>query len=209
MLHHHLADGLGRDLALAEAFELAHDLGDHLLDPLRIDIALAQRDLDRAHQLVAVERHAAAVALDHREFAQLHALEGGEAEIAGQADAAAADRGGILGRPRVLHLGIEAAAARTAHGLSPVPDLRAIRLLIDRKTREQPLDLLAHRGFDQRILFGLLLRQHIEHFGDHLADLAEFGDPEAARRAGRRAEPDAGRDRRLFRIERECRSCCR
>src|SRR4051795_2404939 len=47
--------------------------------------ALAQGDLRRAHQLVAIKRYAAAVALDHGELAQLHPLEGREAEIAGHA----------------------------------------------------------------------------------------------------------------------------
>ncbi len=115
MLHHRLADRLRGDFALALALELAHDLGHHLLDALGLDRALAQRDLHRAHQLVAVERHAAAVALDHGQLAQLHALEGGEAEIAGQADAAAADHRQILGRPRVLHLRVEASATRATH----------------------------------------------------------------------------------------------
>src|SRR5882762_3705235 len=86
MLHHDLADGFRRNLRLAAAFKLAHDRRHHLLDPLRIDRALAQGYLQRAHQLVAVERHPAAVTLDHREFAQLHPLEGGEAEVAGDAD---------------------------------------------------------------------------------------------------------------------------
>ena len=209
MLHHHLADGLRRDLALAETFQFAHDLGHHLLDALGLDRALAQRDLHRAHQLVAVERHAAAVALDHDELAQLHALEGGEAEIAGQADAPPADRGRVLGRPRVLHLGVEARAVRTAHGFS---FRRAViaglwvthrHPLVDREPRDQPLHLLAHRSLDQRILLDLLLRQHVEHLRDQVADLPELGDAEAARGAGRRAEPDARRDRRLLRIERD------
>src|SRR5262249_26158645 len=121
MLHHHLADGLRRDVAFAEVFQLAHDLGHELLDAIRIDIPFAKRDLDRAHQLVAVERHAASVALDHHELTQLHALECRETEIAGQADAPAPDRGRVFRRPRVLHLRIEAAATRTAHGLHPSP----------------------------------------------------------------------------------------
>src|SRR6185312_13253536 len=79
------------------------------------DRPLAQGDLQRAHQLVAVERHAAAVALDHREFAQLHALERRKAEVAGNADAPAADHRGILGRTGVLYLRIEAVAAWAAH----------------------------------------------------------------------------------------------
>ena len=122
MRHHRLADRLGRDLAFAEAFQLAHDFRHHLVDAFRIDRSLAAGDLHRAQQLVAVERHAPAVALDHRQLAQLHPLEGGEAEIAGQADAAAADDRRILRRPRILHLGIEAVAARTAHlPLAPTP----------------------------------------------------------------------------------------
>src|SRR5882757_412270 len=115
MLHHDLADGLRGNLRLAAAFELAHDGRDHLLDPLRIDRPLAQRDLQRAHELVAVERHPAAVALDHREFAQLHPLESGETEIARHADPPPANDRGILGGTRVLYLRIETVAAWAAH----------------------------------------------------------------------------------------------
>ena len=50
----------------------------------------------RALQLVAVERLAPAVLLDHDQFAQLHALEGGEAPAALRAMAAAADGGIVL-----------------------------------------------------------------------------------------------------------------
>ena len=50
------------------------------------------------------------------EFAQLHPLEGGEAAAAIGADAAAADRGGIVGRAGILHLRVEGAAIGTAHG---------------------------------------------------------------------------------------------
>src|SRR6185295_18226545 len=108
-------DGLGGDLALTEAFQLTHDLRHHLLDALRLDRALSERDRQRADQLVAVERRAAAVALDNDKLAQLHALEGGEAEIARQADAPPPDRGGILGGTRVLHLGVQRRTTRTAH----------------------------------------------------------------------------------------------
>src|SRR5260370_21255708 len=69
-LHDRLADGLGGDFALALAFELTHDLGHDLVDALGLDRALPQRDLHRAHQLVAVKRHPAAVALDHYQLAQ-------------------------------------------------------------------------------------------------------------------------------------------
>src|SRR6476661_9850708 len=116
-LHHHLADGFRRDLALALAFQFAHHLGDDLVDALGLDRTLAQRDLHRAQQLVAIERYAAAIALDHDELAQLHALERGEAEIAAEAHAPPADHGRVFGRPRVLHLRVEASAIRTAHGI--------------------------------------------------------------------------------------------
>src|SRR3954452_2831923 len=115
MLHHDLADGFRRNLRLAAALQLAHDRRHHLLDPFRIDLALAQGNLQRAHQLVAIERHAAAVALDHRELAQLHPLKSGEAEIARDADPQPPDHRGILGRTRVLYLRIETVAAWAAH----------------------------------------------------------------------------------------------
>src|ERR1700754_3945686 len=111
MLHHDLADRLGGNLRLAAAFELAHDGGHHLLHPFRLDRAFAQTDLQRAHQLVAVERHPSAIALDDGEFTQLHPFEGGEAKIAGDAHATPADYGRVLGRTRILHLRIETVAA--------------------------------------------------------------------------------------------------
>src|SRR3954471_14961944 len=116
MLHHDLAYRFRGDLGLAAAFQFAHDRRDHFLHPLRLDRALAQRDLQRADQLVAIERHAAAVALDYGELAQLHPLKGGEAEIAGHAYPAPPDHRGILGRTRVLYLGIETVAAWAPHG---------------------------------------------------------------------------------------------
>src|SRR5688500_17500315 len=121
MRHHALADRLGRDLALAETFQFLHDLRNRLLDPLRLDVALAQRDFDRTRELVAVERQASAVTLDHGQFAQLHAFEGREAEIAGQAHSPPPDRRRILRRPRILHLGVEAVALWTTHGPRPFP----------------------------------------------------------------------------------------
>src|ERR1700710_1870568 len=119
MSHHDLAYQLRGNLRLAAAFKLAHDRRHHLLDPLGIDRPLAQGDLQRAHQLVAVERHPAAVALDHREFTQLHPLEGGEAEIAGHADPPPPDHRGILGGARVLYLRIETVAAWATHQQAP------------------------------------------------------------------------------------------
>ena len=64
------------------------------------------------------------------------------------------------------------------------------------------MHLLLDRRLDQRRGAVLRLRHRVEHLGDELPDLAELGDAETARRAGRRAEPDAGGHERLFRIER-------
>jgi hypothetical protein len=80
-----------------ETFQLAHDPGDGALDAIRIDRPLAQRDLEGAQKLVAVERHLAAALLDHVEIAELDALEGGEAAAAIRADAAAANGGAVFG----------------------------------------------------------------------------------------------------------------
>src|SRR6516162_547917 len=118
MLHHDLADRFGGNLGFAPALKLADNGRDHLLDPLRLNRALAQRDLHGSYQLVAIERHAAAVALHHGEFAKLHAFESGEAEVAGDADPPPPDHRGILGRTGVLDLRIEAVAAWTAHSNS-------------------------------------------------------------------------------------------
>src|SRR5262249_9007618 len=155
------------------------DLGDHLIDALGLDRPLAQCDLHRAQELVAIERHPPPVALDDDELAQLHTLERGEAEIAGETNAAAADDRGILRRSRVLDLSIKTSAARAAH--------RAPLLLVDRESAHQALDLIAHAGLDHSIFFRALLRKRIEDFGNHRAHLAEFGDTEAACGAGRRS----------------------
>src|SRR5262249_10950840 len=86
MLHDDLADCFRGNLALALALQLADDFRNHLLDPLRLDRTLAQRNLYGAHQLVAIERNAPAGTLDDGQFAQLHALERRETEIAGETD---------------------------------------------------------------------------------------------------------------------------
>src|SRR6185437_11626574 len=103
-LHDEAADDLGRDLALARAFELADQRIDDPLDALGLDRPLAQRDIDRARELVAVEGLALTVLLDRRQLAQLDALERREAGGAVRAETAAADRGTIVGRPRILDL---------------------------------------------------------------------------------------------------------
>src|SRR3954452_3725470 len=81
--------------------------------------------------------------------------------------------------------------------------LRPCRLLVNREALHQRLYLLANGRLDHRVLVAALLRQHVEHLDDHVADLAEFRDAEAAGGAGRRAEPHARGDHRLFRVERD------
>src|SRR3984957_11007874 len=51
---------------------------------------------------------------------------------------------------------------------------------VDRKPREQPLDLVAHRRLDQAVGLDAFLREHVEHVGNQFADLAEFSNAEAA-----------------------------
>src|SRR5215471_11398448 len=43
--------------------------------------------------------------------------------------------------------------------------------VVDREACDQPLHLVAYRGFRRLVRLGALLRQCIEHLGDHLADL--------------------------------------
>src|SRR3954452_4064580 len=97
-LHHEAADDIARNLALARALELEHHRVDHALDLLGLDRALAQGDMDRARELVALEGLALPVLLDHGELAQLDALEGGEARRTVRTEAPPADRGAIVGR---------------------------------------------------------------------------------------------------------------
>src|SRR6478736_4608173 len=54
---------------------------------------------------------------------------------------------------------------------------------------------------DRPIALIAVRRKAVEHLDDHAADRLELGDAEAARRSCRRAEPDAGSDHRLLRIE--------
>src|SRR4051794_13550993 len=99
-LHDEAADDVARYLALARALELANHRVDDALDLLGLDRPLAQGDMDRAREFVALERLALPVLLDHRQLAQLDALEGGEARRAIRAEAAPTDRRAIVGRPR-------------------------------------------------------------------------------------------------------------
>src|SRR4029079_7750974 len=44
----------------------------------------------------------------------------------------------------------------------------------DWEATDQCLNPLAYRAFDRSVLFSALARERVEHFRDHLADLAEF-----------------------------------
>src|SRR5260370_42685616 len=114
-LHNLLADLFAAELRLARAFELAHQRIDHALDPLGLDRPLAQGDIDRASQLLPVERLALVVLFQHGQFAQLHPLEGGEARRAIAAEPASPNRAAIVGRPRILYLRVIRTAERTPH----------------------------------------------------------------------------------------------
>src|SRR5690606_6306190 len=114
-VHDEGADLFGGDLALPQAFELAHDARDHAFGRLVVDIALAQGGHHRARELLPVEGYLATGFLDHDEVAQLDALEGREAAAAAVADTAAADRVGIFGGTAVLDLCVVLAAIGAAH----------------------------------------------------------------------------------------------
>src|SRR5215470_10763000 len=47
--------------------------------------------------------------------------------------------------------------------------------VIDWKTRQQALDLIAHGGLDQIVPLRTLLRQHVQHLGNQRPDFAKLG----------------------------------
>src|SRR3954454_8777782 len=114
-LHDLLADLLGADFGLTRTFELAHQRIDHALDPLRLDRSLTQRDIDRPGELFTVERLALAVFLDHGQLAKLDPLKCGEARGASGAETPAPYRRPVVGRARILDLGVIRTAERTTH----------------------------------------------------------------------------------------------
>src|SRR5215472_2881111 len=61
--------------------------------------------------------------------------------------------------------------------------------LVDRESADQTFHLFGYALFGLDVLFKAAARQRIKYFSDHIADLPEFDDAEAPRRAGRRAEP--------------------
>src|SRR6185437_4665593 len=96
--HDQLADHVARNIGLTRAFELADDRVDHALDTLRLDRPLAQRDADRARELVAVAGLALRALLEDGELAELDALESGEARRAIGTEPTAPDGGAVVGR---------------------------------------------------------------------------------------------------------------
>src|SRR5262249_35969414 len=91
-IHGETPDHPARDIGLARTLQLAYQRVDNALDPLGLERTFTQGDVDRSGELVAVEGLALAVLLDHRQLAQLHALEGREAGPAIRAEASAANR---------------------------------------------------------------------------------------------------------------------
>src|SRR5690242_336584 len=79
----------------------------------------------------------------------------------------------------------------------------AALVVIDGKARREPFHLLANPRFHLRVFLDALLRQRVQHFDEHFADLTELGDAEPAAGPGRRAEPDTRGDGRLLRVERD------
>src|SRR4029453_12275639 len=80
---------------------------------------------------------------------------------------------------------------------------RTVSSVVNRKSADEFPDLLAHRGFGERIFLDALLREDVEHLDDQLAHLLELGDAEAAGGAGGGAEAYPRRHRGLLRIERD------
>src|SRR6266849_882082 len=208
-LHDEPPDDVAWYLALPRTLELTDHRIDDAFDLFRLDRALAQGDVDRTGQLVALEGFALPVLLDHRQLAELHALEGGEPGGAVRTETPSADGRAIIGRSRVLDLGVLKAAKRTAHRLlSPDTHPLSVRsygsraspsISVDRKAGTQILHLATHARF--RIMCFGALRHRVENLDDERTHLAEFRLAEAARRRRRRAEADARGYRRLFRIE--------
>src|SRR5262245_6363444 len=196
-VHHRLADMSRRDLGLARAFQAPNDAVDHALQPVLVDWPLAQRDLHRTQQLLAIERLALAVALHNDQLAQLDTFEGGEARAAVGALPPPADGGVIVRRSGVFDLGILVSAKRTAHSRPPKASSSAP---VDREPLAQGAHFLAHLVFNLAVV-STIGREPIEHAHDHLPDRLELLRPEAATGRRRRAEADAGRDRRLLGIE--------
>src|SRR5271156_4983749 len=87
-VHDEFADLGGGDVGVAGGFELADDAVDDAVDTVGGERALADGDVDGAGEFFGVEGDAAAVGFDDGEFAELDALDGGEALAATGAETA-------------------------------------------------------------------------------------------------------------------------
>src|SRR3954471_3454439 len=164
---------LGRTDFVAECLHLPLHATDQTIDPRGIDVALAAGMSDRPGQLVAIERLALAVFLDHCEVAQLDSLECGEARTARLALAAAANCGAVLAWPAVLNLAVFVRAEWAAHSLA----------LIDREARAKLAHALVHVALDASVVVGPVLGEAVQNVGDHVGDVPELMLAEAPRGA--------------------------
>src|SRR5665213_2756453 len=107
-------------------------------------------------------------------------------------------------RRRMAELSSEGRLSFTWLSSCPQKGQRIRILSINRETAAEFTHARAHAGlhFGVAVLM-VLVSQAVHHFHDQLADLAEFGGTEAAGSTGRRAQPDAGGDKRLLRVVRD------
>src|SRR5437868_9677222 len=101
--HHRLADEGGRDLLLAHLLKAALDAVHDGLYLLGGDGPLAAGQFQAGDDFLPVEGLAAAVLLHHHGKDLLDPFVGGEAALAAEAFAPAADHGPLVGKPRVDH----------------------------------------------------------------------------------------------------------
>src|SRR5688572_3032358 len=115
LLHHHLAQPAGVDLALAQREHLLLDALDGGVDELGGHGPLVQRPLEAGAQLLRRELLAHALRLHDLRHAQLGGLVGREALVANLAAAPPADRVALLAHARVDHLGVLGVAEGALH----------------------------------------------------------------------------------------------
>jgi len=178
-LHHQFADDGRRKFVLAHAFQPTDNAGNHAVDSLGFDRTLAQRMRKRPLQLFALERLAPPAFLHDNQFAQLYALESGEASAAGRAVAAAANGGIVFTRPAVLDLAVFVSAKRATHERD-ISDLFVNRKAIA-QVKDARTDALLNTGVARVTVLG----DRFDDLDDPLADLPKFGRTKAAGCAGR------------------------
>jgi hypothetical protein len=105
----------GTDLALLEGLEFMENLLDGALHLFEGDGTFLAGLDNAGEELPAVEGFTAAVAFDDPEFIALENLVSGEAGLAGEAFAAAADAGALLGQAGVNHFVIDGSTLGAAH----------------------------------------------------------------------------------------------